>query len=131
MSSRSIGRIVLAVLAGYVANGALVALSEGLFSRIIPTTQPLPLYWLILDLMSQCIYTVIGGYVCCSIAGARERWAMLGLMAVGVLVGSISLVTSWRDEPHWYGITLLGVFPLCVWVGWKLREARKPGMKTD
>lgn len=119
MSRRSIGRTILAAVVGYTANGMLVVATEQLLSS--RATQPL---YFVVDLISQCLYTVIGGYLCCVVAGSR-RVAMAGLMSLGVLVGTISLATSWKTEPRWYGITLLAVYPPCVWIGWRLRLAAK------
>ena len=123
MTSRaSIGRIILAIAAGYIVDGILVALTEQLLSLRAPggaATQPLSYF--VVDLTSQCLYTVVGGYLCCAIARSDLRAAMVGLMGLGVLVGVLSLVLSWKTEPHWYGIALLAVYPPCVWIGWTLR----------
>jgi hypothetical protein len=126
MSRRNIGRIVLAVVAGYLADAVLVTATEGLFSWLLPSVNSTPpLHYFIFDLISQCVYTVAGGYLCCAIAGPTQRFALGGLMGLGMLVGSIFLVASWRAEPHWYGIALLGVYPPCVWLGWRLRARRE------
>jgi hypothetical protein len=128
-SGSNIGRIILAVVAAYLANGLLVAISELALPRFIPRAGSAPpLAYFIADLIGQCLYTVIAGYLCCFIATARHRAAMLGLACLGILVGSISLASSWHSEPHWYGVALLAVFAPCVWIGWKLRErtSRRP-----
>jgi hypothetical protein len=121
MSRGTIGRIILAVLAGYITNGILVVATEQvLSSRATPT-----LHYFVVDLISQCLYTIAGGYLCCVIAGLVHRAAMAGLIGLGVLVGTVSLVTSWTTEPHWYGVALLAVYPPCVWIGWSLGSAVK------
>ncbi len=123
MSRRSIKRIILAVVAGYAANGILVAVSEQLLllhtQSSAATNQP---SYFVVDLITQCLYTVVAGYLCCAIAGPVQRAAMTGLMALGVFVGAVSLVTSWKTEPQWYGIALLAVYPPCVWIGWTLKS---------
>jgi hypothetical protein len=122
MSRASVGRIILAVAAGYIADGILVALTEQLLSLRAPSVDATqPLYYFVVDLISQCLYTVVGGYLCCVIARPDLRAAMAGLMGLGVLVGAVSLVSSWKTEPHWYGIGLLAVYPPCVWIGWTLK----------
>jgi hypothetical protein len=122
MSTGNIGRITLAIVVGYVADAILIVATEYLFSRLVPGVEAAPpLYYLVIDLITQCVYTVIGGYLCCIVAQPSRRAAMAGLMALGVLVGTASVVTSWKTEPHWYGIALLVVYPPCVWMGWKLR----------
>ncbi len=79
-----------------------------------------PLYYFVTDLISQCVYTIVGGFLCCAVAGPAQRAALAGLMGLGVLVGTVSLVASWKTEPHWYGVALLAVYPPCVWIGWML-----------
>lgn len=80
---------MLAVLAGYIADGILVVATEQLLS----SRAMQPLYYFVVDLMSQCLYTVFGGYLC-SVIARSQRFAMIGLMGLGVLVGTVSLVTS-------------------------------------
>lgn len=107
MSGRSIKRITLAIVVGYAANGILVVVSEQLLllhSQNLAATQP---SYFVVDLITQCLYTVVGGYLCCAIAGPVQRAAMTGLIGLGVFVGAVSLVTSWKTEPQWYGIALL------------------------
>ena len=118
----SIGRIILAVAAGYIVDGILVALTEQLLSLRAPgVAATRPLSYFVVDLISQCLYTVVGGYLCCAIARPDLRAAMAGLMGLGGLVGALSLVLSWKTEPRWYGIGLLAVYPPCVWIGWTLK----------
>jgi hypothetical protein len=121
MSRGSIGRIILAVVASYLADGILVEATElALRPAGIGTRQPL--HYFVIDLSAQCLYTVCGGYLCCLIAGPTQRAALAGLMGLGLVVGTGSLIASWKTEPHWYGIALLAVYPPCVWVGWTLRD---------
>jgi hypothetical protein len=55
------GRIILAVVAGYAANAILVVATEQLLLPLIRDGRP-PLYYFVADLISQCFYTVAGGY---------------------------------------------------------------------
>jgi hypothetical protein len=32
---------------------------------------------------------------------------MVSLIGLGIVVGTISVVTLWRTEPHWYALALL------------------------
>jgi hypothetical protein len=122
MSRAGIGRVVTAVVAAYLANAALVVASEELLSRAFPGVGSAPpLGYFVADLVSQCAYTIVAGYLCCAIAGPSRRAAMAGLIVLAALVGALSLALSWRAEPHWYGIALFAVFPPCVWIGWTLR----------
>jgi len=118
----SFGRLVLAVLAGYISNAILVAGSEALLLSSMWGASPLSLSYFVLDLVSQGIYTIAGGYVCRVVARSSGKAALGGLIGLAILVGTISLVTSWKSEPHWYGIALLAEYPPCAWLGWRLKE---------
>jgi hypothetical protein len=131
MSRGSIGRILLAVAAGYLANSILVAATEQLLSLLLPGVGATPpLRYFVLDLISQspthkpkplhndrripvqdCPAFPAGG-------------ALVGLIAPGLVVGIPSLAMSWKTEPHWYGIVLLAVYPPCAWAGWILGARR-------
>jgi hypothetical protein len=76
----------------------------------------------VVDVVIQCLYTVVAGYMCCVIAQRSQRIAMAGLIAIGLVLGAVSLVTSWKSEPHWYGIGLYVVYAPCVWIGWTIRD---------
>jgi predicted neutral ceramidase superfamily lipid hydrolase len=116
MPNRNTGRILLAVLAGYLANAALIAISEQLLGRYA-TRQ----HYFIADVALQCFYQILAGYLCCLIAGASRTSALASLIAIGMIIGTISLVASWNAEPHWYMLTLLAVYSPCIWIGWALR----------
>ena len=53
--------MILAVVAGYAANAILVVATEQLLLPLIRDGRP-PLYYFVADLISQCFYTVAGGY---------------------------------------------------------------------
>jgi len=121
--SRGIRRITLAVAAGYITNRVLVAATELSLGAAGIGAPP----YFVVDLIGQCLFAIVAGYLCCLIAEPTRRAAMAGLMGLGVFVGTISLVTSWKTEPHWYGLALLAVYPPCVWIGWALKSrARQP-----
>lgn len=122
MPKASIGRVILAVLVGWITNAILTGIAEVLMWKSMRGLGGhLPLRYYILDLSFQCCFTVVGGYLCCVIAGPTHRIAMFILMALGLLIGGLSLPPSWNREPHWYRIALLAVWVPCVWVGWSLR----------
>ncbi len=121
MSTASIGRNIAAVLAAYIVNGLLVLATEQLLSSIHTGGQTQPSYYFVVDLISQCLYTVAAGYLCCAIAPPSHRVALVGLIGLALLVGTVSLTSSWKSEPHWYGLALLLVYAPCAWLGWVLR----------
>ena len=124
MSIKTIGRVVLAVLAGYITDVALVVATE-LMARVPGRHVAQPIRYYVIDLITQCLYTVIGGYIACMIAGPVHRAAIITLICLGLVVGSASLTASWNMEPHWYGIALLAVYGPCVWIGCSLRLRTK------
>jgi hypothetical protein len=118
MLRASIGRVILAVLTGYAANAVLVVASEQLLRKLILNPD-----YFVADLITQCLYEVARGYLCSLIAKRSERWtAVVSLVGLGLLVGTIFLITSWKAEPHWYGIALLSVWAPCVWIGYALER---------
>src|SRR5271165_683799 len=120
MSKASVGRNIVAVLSSYIVNGSLVLTTEQLLSPSGPDVTPRPFYFVV-DLISQCLYTVAAGYLCCAIARPSQRVALVGLIGLALAVGSVSLALSWKSEPHWYGIALLLVYAPCAWLGWGLK----------
>jgi hypothetical protein len=125
MPRASIGRVIVAVIAGWFANAILVGITEVLlWTSMRRIGGKLPGKYYIIDLVFQCCFTVIGGYLCCAIARPARRRALFGLIALGLLIGGVSLPSSWMREPHWYRVALLVVWTPCVWIGWILRSQR-------
>jgi hypothetical protein len=118
-------RIIGAVLAGYVAVGVLVVLTDLIFAAAIPgfrAMTPPPLYYFAILTFTNTLYSIAGGYLCAAIARASLRTATLGLMIFGEIMGVVATVLNWHTEPHWYAFGLLVLFPLAVWIGSKLRS---------
>jgi len=63
--------------------------------------------YLAADVITQCLFLTGAGYLC----------AIVILTALGPMLGSFSLVTSWRSEPYWYGVALLVTYSPRLWVG--------------
>lgn len=93
-------RILSAVFVAYLTNALLVAGTEQLLGRLFFQTR-----YFVADVLTQSAIQVGCGYLCARISNTRS--AIAGLIAIGLLVGTTSLLTSWRDEPHWYVIALL------------------------
>lgn len=113
--SRSVGRILLAVLAGYAANALLIAGTEQLLPMAFSGTK-----YFVADVITQCLIQVASGYLCSRIAKAKRRSATIGLIAFGLLIGAVSVAASWHTEPHWYAVALLVVYAPCIWIGYRL-----------
>jgi hypothetical protein len=125
-------RIVGSVLAGYIAVGILVALTDLIFAAAIPGFRAMaapPLYYFVIVTFTDTIYTIGGGYLCAATARASARTATLGLMICGEIAGVVSTVLGWHIQPHWFALALLALFPLAVWIGYKLRvRGAEPSM---
>jgi hypothetical protein len=117
-------RIIGSVLAGYIAIGVLVVLTDQMFAAAIPGFRNMstpPLYYFVIVLCTDTLYTVAGGYLCAACAGASARTATLGLMTFGEVAGIVSTVLGWHVQPHWFALALLVLFPFAVWIGSRLR----------
>jgi len=118
-------RIIGAVLAGYIAVGVLVVLTDQVFALAVPGFRAAatpPLYYFVTITFTNTLYSIAGGYLCAATARAAARAATLGLMIFGEIMGVVAAVLSWRTEPHWYAFGLLVLFPLAVWIGYRLRS---------
>jgi hypothetical protein len=111
-------RILSAVFVAYLTNALLVAGSEQLLGRFLYQTR-----YFVADVLTQSAIQVGCGYLCARISETRA--AIAGLIAIGLLVGTISLLASWRDEPRWYAIALLSVYAPCVWLGYRAARRRQ------
>jgi hypothetical protein len=89
------GRTVLDVIAGYLTNAALVGVTEVAYVRWIDAHK-----YFVVDLVTQVVATIIGGYLCCLIAQSAKRIAATSLMILGLLIGAAAPFTSWNAEPH-------------------------------
>jgi hypothetical protein len=117
MLRANIGRLVLAVLCGYVLGGAIVAIVERLFLRQMSSVETLAT-----DLAVVAVAAVVSGVVGCQMA-PPPRWVAAACMSVLWLIfRTITVKTMWKTIPHWYGITLLAIYPPFVFLGEKLSD---------
>ena len=117
-------RLIGAVLAGYVAIGILVVLTDLIFGAAIPGFKNMsmpPLYYFVIVLCTDTLYTVAGGYLCAACARASARPATLALIIFGEIAGIVSTILGWRIQPHWFAFALLVLYPFAVWIGSRLR----------
>ena len=113
MSKTRTIRIASAVITAYVVNAILVLATNQLLSPMA-TDAKRHFQFLVIDVLSQCPYTIVAGYLCTAIVGQLRRLAIAGLITLGLTVGTFSLISSWNSEPHWYGVSLLFVYAPCV-----------------
>lgn len=119
-SNIKIGRTILGVIVGYLTNAAMVGMTEAIYVKVFDRRT-----YLEVDLLTQVVATIVGGYLCCSIARRGKGAAAAGLTVLGLLIGLTSLLTAWNAEPHWYGIALLFVYAPCVWTGYAITNRKK------
>jgi hypothetical protein len=118
-------RIAGAVLAGYVAIGVLVVLTDLVFAAVIPGFRAMatpPLYYFVIVAFTDTLYSIAGGYLCAVIARASVRKATLGLMIFGEIMGIGSTILQWSTQPHWSAAALLVLYPVAIWIGSRLRS---------
>lgn len=101
----------------------MVALTEQILSSATTKGAEKSTAYFAADVITQCLYLTGAGYLCATIVRSH-RVAIVILTALGLMLGSFSLVTSWRSEPHWYGVALLVTYSPSLWVGWALRGSR-------
>jgi hypothetical protein len=122
-------RIAGAVVIGYAAIGLLIILTDWIFGFIVPAVRAgreMPTYYYPIVVVTDSIYSFLGGYLCAKLALTAHRYATIGLMIFGELLGLASTVALWYTVPHAYSITLMMLYPPMVWAGSWLRVRRVP-----
>ncbi|HXM97015.1 MAG TPA: hypothetical protein VN982_00925 [Candidatus Dormibacteraeota bacterium] len=118
-------RNILAVIAGYLVTGVLIFSTDQLFAALIPglkTMTPRPLHYFLISVVTDTLYSIIGGFVCARIAHPPvRRNATISLIVLGELVGLVSTIFLWNNAPHWFSFALLLLYPPAVWLGFKLQ----------
>ena len=77
---------------------------------------------LMIALLYRCIYTIAGGYVTAALAPGRPMRHVIILGCVGIVMGTIGVVSAWNLSPeHWYPIALVVTAFPCTWAGGRLK----------
>lgn len=122
------GRMILAILTGYVLIGVLVTITDKIFASVVPgfgAMANLPRYYFEVTLGTDFVFSIVGGYVCSWIARERSWEARWGLIALGETIGVASQFLTWKRVPHWFGIGLLVLYAVAVWIGSRLRPEQR------
>ena len=125
-STRSIGRSIVALLAGFVvvvilSLGTDLALhAAGIFPSLGHTMSN-PLF--LLATVYRTLYAVVGSYITARLAPNRPMGHALlggGIGLVGAVVGA---VVTWNKDlgPHWYPLALVATALPCAWLGGRIR----------
>ncbi|HWF46022.1 MAG TPA: hypothetical protein VG168_03370 [Bryobacteraceae bacterium] len=124
-------RTIGAIIFGYMTTGLMVILTDQIFSGLIPgfhSTKTPPTYYFIVSLITNTLYSMVGGYLCSAIARKQWRTSTLGLIILGETLGIVAQRALWHTVPHWFGIGLLALYAPAVGIGAYLRSrAKKPG----
>lgn len=121
-------RMALAVISGYVLIGILVTITDRIFAMSVPGFSAMahpPRYYFFISLATDFVFSAVGGYVCGWIARERAYEGTLCLIVLGETIGLASQFLLWHSVPHWFGIGVLALYPLAVWIGSKLRPELK------
>ncbi len=115
-------RTIIAVIGGFLGIAVLIRLTDMLFAGMTPGWNPKdpPPYYFAVSLGTDFVYTIVGGYLCALIAEGNRRRATLWLILLGEALGVVVQAMLWGSVPHWYGIGLLILYPVGIWVGSRL-----------
>jgi len=122
-------RIAWAIAAGYAFIGLCIILTDWIFGFFVPAVRAgreMPSYYYPIIIVTDSIYTFGGGYLCAIVARTANRYAAIGLMIFGELMGLASTVALWYTVPHLYSVALMMLYPPLVWTGAWLRVRRVP-----
>jgi hypothetical protein len=126
-------RTVLAAIAGYVLIGVLVVFTDQLLSSMQgfnAAAAPAGTIFKI-RLGTDAFYSILGGFLCATIARAAAKKSTLYLMIGGELIGLAATIPLWKSQPHWFAIGLLILYPPAVWVGSWFGSRRQPAVAGD
>lgn len=127
-------RSILSVFLGFVLMVILAMTAMGILFTLFPYTPPgpdeielaeevLPPVMAILLLMPiELIIAAFGGYFTAAVAGHKEREHAVALATVVFVMGLVSLVSAFGQEPIWYSLTRLVGTPIFVLLGGALRH---------
>jgi uncharacterized membrane protein YoaT (DUF817 family) len=121
------GRNILAAIAGYLSIGVLVVLTDQIFSWVIPGFRTLampPDFYFGLSLLTDFVYSAVGGYVCSAIARSTSEIATTILIALGEVIGILVAIVRWQLMPHYFVLALLVLYPLGVFLGSRVHRSK-------
>jgi hypothetical protein len=127
-------RSVGAVLAGLVtivvlSNGTDTVLeATGVFPPVaVQQEQGFDTTWMAaLAVAYRGVYTMVGGYVTAANAPNRPMRHAVVLGIVGIVLGVLGALATWRITPAWFNVLLIVLGPPCAWLGAKVKIGRSP-----
>lgn len=132
VSSRRIGRSVVALLAGFVVNIALTLATDFGFHAtglLPPLGEPMNDLQSALATAYRTLYSVISSYTVARLAPYRPMEHALTGAAIGMVLATGGAIATWNRAlgPHWYPLALIVLALPTGWLGGKLRlmQAKK------
>lgn len=120
---RSIGRSIVAVLAGILLGAALSLVTDEILHLLKiypPWGQPMPAPGEnALALSYRVVYTVLGGYLTAKLAPRNPLRHAVILGSIGLVVCTLGLIVTLPLHlgPSWYPIALAVTALPCTWLG--------------
>jgi hypothetical protein len=122
---RRIGRRILAVVAGLLANAVpATAIDAALHASGVypPAGVRMSDALFLLALSYRLVLGVAGSYLTARLAPDRPMQHALALGVVGVFLGTAGTVAFWNAGPAWYPLALVALTMPCAWLGGRLRQ---------
>lgn len=121
----AVARAFLALLAGFVTMGLLVALITAVINRLAPDwvgVESKPRHgYAFVNLGYSFLCAAAGGYVTAWLATGNPLVLVLVLGIVVLVMAALSAMQSRGAQPVWYALTLLVLMPLGVMAGGMIR----------
>lgn len=130
-----LGRSIWSVVAGFIAvvvlsNGTDIVLSK--LGVVPPLAQWHADRLFVWATIYRTVYGIIGSYITARLAPQRPmKHAMIGAI-IGMVLGTAAAAATWNKDmgPHWYPIALVVVAIPTAWIGAKLLQIQKPGIRN-
>jgi hypothetical protein len=127
VSSRRVGRSILALLAG-IAVGIVLSLGTDRTLHAIGVAPTLGSRWpnhlLVFAASYRSIYGILGAYMIARLAPNHPMGHALFAGALGLIVSTLGAVGAWNSTAgqHWYPVALALTTMPTAWIGGRLRE---------
>jgi hypothetical protein len=118
--SRRLGRRLLAVFAGLLANAIpATAIDAALHASGVypPVGVRMSDALFLLALSYRLVLGVAGSHLTARLAPDRPMHHALALGVVGVLLGTAGAIAYWDQGSAWYPLTLIALTMPCAWLG--------------
>jgi hypothetical protein len=134
-SSRTLGRSILAVVAGILVGIALTLLTDAILHKIgffPPLGESTPSGPLAVATAYRIVYSILASYIVARLAPSRPMMHALISGAIGVVASIAGAAATWNKNfgPHWYPVALILTALPCAWAGGKIRLAQLRSLES-